>query len=97
VVRGRAIVLYAQTRILRASRPRCTSRSAVRLIGAVNTAMSSYPMKLLQSKVLPTRCEWRSYVHRRDGTVAPKALVWVDRERRYFISTASSVVESAKY
>jgi hypothetical protein len=54
-------------------------------------------MKLLQSKVLPTRCEWKSYVHRRDGTVASKALVWVDRERRYFISTASSVVEGAKY
>jgi hypothetical protein len=25
------------------------------------------------------------------------AVVWVDRERRYFICTASSVVEGAKY
>jgi hypothetical protein len=25
------------------------------------------------------------------------AVVWVNRERRYFISTASSVVEGAKY
>jgi hypothetical protein len=54
-------------------------------------------MKLLQSKVLPTRGEWKSYVHRRDGKVTAMAVVWVDRERRYFISTTSSVVEGAKY
>jgi hypothetical protein len=52
-------------------------------------------MKLLQSKVLPSRGDWKSYVHRRDGKIAAMAVVWVDRERRYFISTASSVVEGA--
>jgi Transposase IS4 len=69
----------------------------VRFIGVVKTATSSYPMKLLQSKVLLTRGEWKSYVHRRDGKVAAMAVVWVEREPRYFISTASSVVEGAKY
>jgi hypothetical protein len=69
----------------------------VRFIGVVKTATSSYPMKLLQSKVLPSRGDWKSYVHRRDGKIAAMAVVWVDRERRYFISTASSVVEGAMY
>jgi DNA-binding LacI/PurR family transcriptional regulator len=32
----------------------------VRFIGVVKTATSSYSMKLLQSKVLPTRGEWKS-------------------------------------
>jgi hypothetical protein len=34
-------------------------------------------------------------VHRKDGVVAAMALVWVDRERRYFVSTAASAVEGA--
>jgi hypothetical protein len=69
----------------------------IRFIGVVKTATSSYPMKLLQSKVLSSRGEWRSYVHRRDGKIVAMAVVWVDRERRYFISTASSVIEGATY
>jgi hypothetical protein len=36
-------------------------------------------------------------VRRRDGKLAAMALVWIDRELRYFISTASSVFEGAKY
>jgi Transposase IS4 len=54
----------------------------VRFIGVVKTATSSYPIKFLQSKVLPTRGERKSYVHRRDGKIAAMAVVWVDRERR---------------
>jgi hypothetical protein len=63
----------------------------------IKTTTTSYPMKLLQSKVLPTRGEWKSFVHRRDGKIAAMAVVWVDREGRYFISTASGVVEGSKY
>jgi hypothetical protein len=36
-------------------------------------------------------------VHRKDGEAAAMALAWVDRERRYFISTAASAVEGAFY
>jgi Transposase IS4 len=54
-------------------------------------------MRLMQEKVLPCRGEWKSFVHRKDGEVALMALVWVDRERRYFISTAESAVERAFY
>jgi hypothetical protein len=69
----------------------------LRFIGVVKTATSGYPMKLMQAKVLPSRGEWKSFVHRKDGVVAAMALVWVDRERRYFISTAASAVEGAFY
>jgi hypothetical protein len=65
----------------------------VRFIGLVKTATPSYPMNLLQLKVLPSRGDWNSHVHRRDGTIAAMAVLCVDRERRYLVSTASSVVE----
>jgi hypothetical protein len=52
-------------------------------------------MRLMQEKVLPCRGERKSFVHRKDGGVALMAFVWVDRERRYFISTAASTVEGA--
>jgi hypothetical protein len=54
-------------------------------------------MQLLQSKVVPAHGEWKSYVRRRDGKVAAMALVWVDREPKYFISTVCSVIEGTKY
>jgi hypothetical protein len=54
-------------------------------------------MKLVQAKVLPSRRDWKSFVHRKDEEVAAMALVWVDRERRYFMSTEASAVEGAFY
>jgi hypothetical protein len=88
--------LYVRTRILRVSRPRWHLRArGVRFIGVVKTATSSYPMKLLQSKVLPSRGDRESRVHRRDGKISAMAAVSVDRGRRYLVSTASSVVEGA--
>jgi hypothetical protein len=93
---GREIGLYVRTRILRVSRPRWHLRArGVRFIGVVKTATSSSPMKLLQSKVLPSRGDRESRVHRRDGKISAMAVVWDDRGRRYFISTASSVVKGA--
>jgi hypothetical protein len=50
----------------------------------------------MQAKVLPSRGDWKSFVHSKDAEVAAMALVWVDRERRYFISTAASAVEGAE-
>jgi Transposase IS4 len=67
----------------------------VRSTGQVKTATSSYPMKLPQSKVLPSRGDWKSYVHRRNSKTAAMAMEWDDRGRRYFISTSSCVVEGA--
>jgi hypothetical protein len=69
----------------------------LRFIGVVKTATSRYHMKLMQAKVLPSRGDWKSFVHRKDGEVAAMALVYVDRERRYFISTAASAVEGTFY
>jgi Transposase IS4 len=42
----------------------------VRFIGVVKTATSSYPMKLLQSKVLPSRGDWCGSTAS-DGTLSP--------------------------
>jgi Transposase IS4 len=67
----------------------------LRFIGVVKTATSRYPKKLIQAKVLPSRGEWKSVVHRKDGEVAAMALVLVDEEGRYLISTAASAVEGA--
>jgi Transposase IS4 len=69
----------------------------LRFICVVKTATSRFPMKLMQAKVLPSRGDWKSFVHRKDGQVAAMVIVWVDRERRYFISTAASAVERAFY
>jgi hypothetical protein len=51
----------------------------------------------MKAKVLPSRGDWKSFVHHKDGEMAVMALVWVDRERRYFISTAASAAEGAFY
>jgi hypothetical protein len=37
-------------------------------------------MKLMQAKVVPSRGEWKSFVHRKDGVVAAMELVWIDRK-----------------
>jgi hypothetical protein len=56
-------------------------------------------MKLMQAKVLPSRGDWKSFVHRKDGEVAAMALVWVDREggtlyrRQQALSRAPSTKE----
>jgi Transposase IS4 len=70
---------------------------SLQFIGVVKTETSKYPMKLMQAKVLPSRGDRKSFVHRKDGEVAAMALVWVDRERRYFTSTAASAVKGAFY
>jgi Transposase IS4 len=76
----------------------------LRLIGVVKTSTRMYPMKVLQSKLLPTRGQWKSFVtkdrsrtEQGGGAVLAMALVWVDRERRYFIATASSALSGSCY
>jgi Transposase IS4 len=73
------------------------SASGLCFIGVVETVTYSYPMTLMQEKVLPCRGECKSFVHRKDGEVALMALVWADRERRYFFSMAASAVVGAFY
>jgi len=62
----------------------------LRFIGVVKTATRGYPMSTLSVLPLEERGEHISYTHKTaDGVADMLAVLWVDRERRYFISTAS--------
>ncbi|KAG7341012.1 transposase IS4 [Nitzschia inconspicua] len=66
----------------------------LRFIGVVKTASSHYPMTWLSSVELSNRGDHKGLVHLdNDGNPDMMAFVWVDRERRYFISNCSSLVE----
>lgn len=66
-------------------------RMGLRFIGVVKTATRGYPMAELGAIEMPARGDHVSYVHTSaEGEVALMAVMWVDRERRYFIASASS-------
>lgn len=70
--------------------------AGLRFIGVVKTATTRYPMAALASSELSSPGQSVSFVHREaQGTVDLMALVWVDRDRRYFISTTSTGVDGA--
>lgn len=67
----------------------------LKFIGVVKTSTKKYPMATLASLPVTNRGDQISYVNRNsDGTLNMMALLWVDRERRYFICTASSAAAS---
>ncbi|KAG7344517.1 transposase IS4 [Nitzschia inconspicua] len=66
----------------------------LRFIGVVKNASSHYPMTWLSSVELSNRGDHKGLVHLdNDGNPDMMSFVWVDRERRYFISNCSSLVE----
>jgi hypothetical protein len=68
----------------------------LKFIGVVKTATRKFPMQALGSIKMEMRGERHTYVNKtEDGRVRMMAMVWLDRERRYFISTASSGVEGS--
>jgi len=70
----------------------------LRFIGVVKTATRGYPVSTLSTLPLEDRGEHVAYVHKTaDGVVDMVALLWVDRDRRYFISTASTTLPGAPY
>jgi Transposase IS4 len=70
----------------------------LKFIGVVKTATRKFPMHALDSVEVKTRGERHTCVNKTaDGRVRMKAMVWLDRERRYFISTASSAAEVSPY
>ena len=60
-------------------------------IGVVKTATRSYPMHYLSRVPLTDRGRHHVVVNKENGEVQMVAFVWVDRERRYFISNSSSL------
>ena len=70
----------------------------LRFIGVVKTATKKFPMKYLSSLELTEGRGQREAVMMKSLDVPwIMALVWVDRDRCYFISTASSLKEGKEY
>jgi len=62
----------------------------LQLIGVVKTATRGYPMSTLSVLPLEDRGDHILYTHKTaDGVADMLAVLWVDRERQYFISKAS--------
>lgn len=74
------------------------SRHGTRFIGVVKTATRQYPMTHLSQVELQDRGDRKGLITR-GGDRQPKllAFVWMDRQRRYFISTASSLDAGTPY
>ena len=67
-----------------------TARLGLRFIGVVKTATRQFPKAYLSSLPLDSRGAWKGVKTTIDETDL-YAFVWVDRERRYFISNTSSL------
>lgn len=67
-----------------------------RFIGVVKTAHRGFPLAHLGAVPMRGRGQWTSMVHRDDG-IGPEigALLWVDRERRYFVTTTGTTIPGA--
>ena len=65
-------------------------RMGLRFIGVVKTATKQFPMASLGSIETTERGESHCLVEKLDGKIELMAMLWVDRERRYFILSASS-------
>jgi len=65
--------------------------SGLRFIGVVKTAHRRFPMASLASRELQSRGDHASMVHvDSTGTPDMMAVLWLDRDRRYFVATAGS-------
>jgi len=69
----------------------------LRFIGVVKTATRKFPMAYLSSLELQARGDRKGLTTVDSDGIRFVAYVWMDRERRYFISTASSLAPGADY
>lgn len=64
-------------------------KMGLRFIGVVKTANRRFPMKYLGALEVHGRGKWKSMIHRSESDGCDLAAVlWVDRDRRYFIASA---------
>jgi hypothetical protein len=70
----------------------------LKFIGVVKNSTRKYPMKQLSTTVLANRGDRLSMVCKdANSNVTMMAAVWMDRERRYFISTTSTTLDGSVY
>jgi len=68
----------------------------LRFVGVVKNSTTQYPMPALSTLEVPSRGSSASLYHRdADGQIDPMAAMWVNRDRRYFISTTSTCLDGA--
>eukprot|EP00173_Palmaria_palmata_P004197 Plantae.Rhodophyta-Palmaria_palmata.ctg521.p1 GENE.Plantae.Rhodophyta-Palmaria_palmata.ctg521~~Plantae.Rhodophyta-Palmaria_palmata.ctg521.p1 ORF type:complete len:299 (+),score=20.18 Plantae.Rhodophyta-Palmaria_palmata.ctg521:501-1397(+) len=73
-------------------------RNGLRFIGVFKTATKQFPLTYLNSFELTTRGQSRGVVSLdSDGNPEMMAVMWMDRNRRFFIATASSLAEGEPY
>ena len=73
-------------------------RMGLKFIGVVKMATRRFPLTYLSELELQKRGEWRSVVRRdEDDKIMKVALVWMDRERRYFVANASKTLNATPY
>ena len=69
-------------------------RLGMRFIGVVKTASKQFMMAYLQASEFDQRGEWKGL---RKATTSMYAFVWVDRNRRYFITNTSYLSYGTPY
>jgi Transposase IS4 len=70
----------------------------LKFIGVIKTATRKFPMQALGCHQMGERGERMCFVNK-DSNGDPRmlAMVWLDRERRYFVATASSAADGKAY
>ena len=70
----------------------------LRFIGVIKTATKKFPMSYLSNLELVQRGDYKGLVARgTDGQPTMLSFVWMDRDRRYFIASASSLDSGIPY
>ena len=72
-------------------------KMGLKFIGVVKTATRHFPMSYLQNAVLTGRGDRRAVVSTLGTGDLMMAVVWCDRERRYFIATTGSMEAGMPY
>jgi hypothetical protein len=73
-------------------------RMGLRFIGVVKTATKNFPMTFLSGIELQQRGDFRGlFTKDADGVPTLLSFVWMDRDRRYFISSCSSLDNGTPY
>jgi len=93
---GSKLILCAYSYFASVATAEHVQSMGLRFIGVVNTATRGYPMGTLSAIPLQARGQHVSFTHTNaDGVADLIAVVRVDRERRYVISTASTALPGA--
>ncbi len=65
----------------------------LRFIGVIKTAHREFPLSYLGAVPMSGRGTWKSLIHTDEAkAIDVGALLWVDRERRYFVTTAGTTL-----